>query len=438
MRICLVSYDYPPASVGGIATYTRHLANGLASAGHDVTVITDRAQFSEGKTNAADVCSDLEHKYAKGPAMDEISPASDALPAVSPYLAHDHKVPLLGMLRGKGRIMGSVLNWSRSVDRTITFLERTHGRFDVVEMPSGGGAGPEALFYCLHPRAPLVIRLSTPMPLANRLKIRPSANIGFRLQGYFGALAIRRAHSLITHSAHNAQDCASLYDLPLPSMQVVHLGIPIAAAPQRRLKSRADKVVSVLFVGRLQRRKGIHCLLQAIPLVTQRMPNVRFEIVGEDTGDAPQHKSYRDYLKGIAPTHATDATTFHGRVDEDKLARLYAESDIVAAPSLSESFGLMYVEAMASAKPVVAFNAGAAPEVVRHNDTGILVETNNIPELADAIVKLAGNAALRREMGERGYQRARTKFSIEAMVNGTISCYQYLIENFNSTANGHH
>lgn len=438
MRICLVSYDYPPASIGGVATYSSHLADGLAAAGHDVTVITDRDQFAEGKANAAEASSDREHNYTKNWVEVDDFPASNELPAVSLYPAHDHEIPFLGIMKGKGRTIRAVLNWSRSVDKTITFLEKTFGRFDVVEMPNGGGAGPEAFFYSLHPRTPLVVRLSTPMSHANSFKSRPSANLGFRLQAYLEVLAVRRAHCLITNSAHNAQTCASLYDLPLSSMQVVHHGIPLTLTPPTRPRSRADKTVSVLFVGRLQRRKGIHCLLQAIPLVTQLMPNVRFEIAGEDTGDAPQHNSYREYLEGFAPTQAIDATTFHGRVDEDKLARLYTESDIVAAPSLSESFGLTYVEAMASAKPVIAFNAGAAPEIVAHNQTGILVETNNIPELADAIVRLAGNAALRREMGERGYQRTRTKFSIRAMVNETIGCYHKAIENFSSTANGNH
>lgn len=437
MRICLVSYDYPPASVGGVATYTRHLANGLATAGHDVTVISDPTQFSEKMTSATGETLALEHNGGAMQPDDKDVPASNELPVVSPYPAHVHKIPLLGIMKGKGRIMRSVLDWSRSVDRTIARLEETHGRFDVVEMPSGGGAGPEAFFYSLHPRGPLVIRLSTPMNLANSLKTRPSANYGWRLQSYLEVLAVRRAHCLITHSAYNAHVCAELYDLPLQSMQVVHLGIPLSP---RKTKPTycTDKAIRVLFVGRLQKRKGIHCLLQAIPLVTQQMPNVRFEIAGEDISDAPHQKTYRDYFEGFAPAQAIDATTFHGRVDEDKLAHLYAETDIVAAPSLSESFGLIYVEAMASAKPVIAFNAGAATEVVRHNDTGILVETDNIPKLADAIVRLAGNAALRREMGERGYQRARNKFSVEAMVNETIGCYNTVIEKFSSNANGHH
>ncbi len=434
MRICLVSYDYPPARVGGIATYTYHLANGLAAAGQDVTVITDRTQFTTGKTAATGETSDPERIIANDQLTEGDTSASTGVPAVSPFLAHDHKVPFLGIMRGKGRMMRSVLNWSRSVDRTIAYIEETYGRFDIVEMPNSGGAGPEGFFYSLHSRAPLAIRLSTPIAHANSLTTRPASNLGLRLQSYLEGLAARRAHCLMSHSAHNAKVCADLYRLPLPSVNVVHLGIPLRPV-QTLTRSYEDKTVRVLFVGRLQRRKGIHCLLQAIPQVMKKKQRVHFEIVGQDTGDAPQHGTYHDYFTGIAPQEAIEATTFHGRVDQCELSRLYAECDIVVAPSLSESYGLMYVEAMASAKPVIAFNSSAAQEIIEHNHTGVLVDTSNISKLANAITKLAGNPVLRREMGERGYQLARTQFSVDAMVSKTIGCYQRAVANFRPTVN---
>ena len=119
-----------------------------------------------------------------------------------------------------------------------------------------------------------------------------------------------------------------------------------------------------------------------------------------------------------------EATTFLGYVEEGALSQLYADCDIFAAPSLSESFGLIYLEAMVHAKPVVAFQAGAAPEIVAHNATGILVELGNITELANALTRLAGDAEMRRKMGRRGYERARAKFSVTRMVEETVACYR--------------
>ena len=144
------------------------------------------------------------------------------------------------------------------------------------------------------------------------------------------------------------------------------------------------KLVTILYVGRLERRKGIDRLLQAIPQVVLNSPHCKFVIAGADTGDAPHGGSYQDYFDSFAPPAAREATTFLGHVEEGALSQLYADCDIFAAPSLSESFGLIYLEAMVHAKPVVAFHAGATPEIVAHNATGILVELGNITELANA------------------------------------------------------
>ena len=82
---------------------------------------------------------------------------------------------------------------------------------------------------------------------------------------------------------------------------------------------------------------------------------------------------------------------------------------------------------MAHAKPVVAFHAGAVPEVVAHSDTGILVERDNITELANALVRLASDAKMRQAMGMRGYERVRSRFTAERMVEETVACYRQVI-----------
>ena len=323
-----------------------------------------------------------------------------------------------------------MLERSWAVDRTILQLERTQGAFDIVEMTN---SGPEGLFYSLHPRAPLVIRLSTPLALSNRFKERPSTRLGFRLSCFLEALAVRRADCIISNSSYNTNCCANLYRIPSNEFKHVPLGIDVSEIPvAKRLVE--DKVVTILYVGRLQRRKGIDLLLQAIPRVTAKAKRVKFLIAGFDTGDAPDSPSvaaekplewtYQNYFAGFATHEARSATTFLGHVEEKTLSQLYEECDILAAPSLSESFGLMYVEAMACAKPVIAFNTGAAQEIVVNDETGILVEPKNVAALANAIVQLVQNVDTRQDMGRRGFERARVKFSVQRMVKETFACYQ--------------
>ena len=243
-------------------------------------------------------------------------------------------------------------------------------------------------------------------------------------------LTARRADAHIAHSSFNADRCASQYRLPVADISVIHLG---TAAPTLlpTKKKLDDNSVTVLYVGRLQRRKGIHLLLQAVLTVAEKMPHVRFVIAGLDSGDAPRYSnrvaSYLDYFENSATPTALKTTSFLGYVDEKSLAQLYADCDILVAPSLFESFGLMYAEAMAYAKPVVAFRIGAATEVVVHNKTGILVEPNDVNGLANALIFLARNGELRQEMGRRGYQRVCTKFSVQKMVDSTEVHYRQVI-----------
>jgi glycosyltransferase involved in cell wall biosynthesis len=101
--------------------------------------------------------------------------------------------------------------------------------------------------------------------------------------------------------------------------------------------------------------------------------------------------------------------------------------DIVAfptEPALGEGFGLAALEAMASARPVVATAVGSLPELVRPRDTGVLVDPGAIGELAAALVELAGDASLRADMGARAEERARAVFSVEAMVERTLGVYR--------------
>ena len=395
MRICLVSREYPPEGTGGIAAYVYTLAHGLTEAGHDVTVIAGTAGAREA-AKSTDSCSS---------------------PRVYRVATHQ-RLPL----PAKVRYLWGLLEHGWTIDRTIAHLERTQGPFDVVEMPNWD---TEALIYSLHPRAPLVVRLSTPLAVVHQFTGRSPTKVGFRILKYLEGLPVRRAHCIIANSRFTANYCADLYGFPVAQARVIPHGIKAAAVVSETPRPQ-DTTVTVLFVGRLEPRKGIDYLLQAIPQVVGSVPHVRFVIAGRDIGPAPQGASYQEYFASFATTEAIKATTFLGYVDDRTLAQLYAECDIFVAPSLSESFGLIYIEAMVHAKPVVAFRAAAIPEVVEHGATGLLAALKDVPSLANALTTLAQDGDLRRDMGRRGYERAITKFSAQGMIEATLTCYQQL------------
>jgi glycosyltransferase involved in cell wall biosynthesis len=94
------------------------------------------------------------------------------------------------------------------------------------------------------------------------------------------------------------------------------------------------------------------------------------------------------------------------------------------APELGEGFGLTALEAMAAGRPVVATRVGAIPEVVAHDATGWLVDPHDIPSLSEALVQMAGDPRRRAALGARGARRARERFSIDALVEGTVAVYE--------------
>ncbi len=415
LRICLVSKEFPPEGQGGIATYSRLLAHGLAKAGHDVTVIAGPGETSASNHPTGPRTQDRECEET---IADPLLPSEVKLSRVA-----NRKFWLPAPVRRKGRGIWNTLERSFAVDRKIAALERTQGPFDVVEMPNWGAEG---LCYCLHPRAPLVIRLSTPLAQVSRLKGERSTRLGLRLACFLEAIPAKRCARIIANSKFIANYCSDLYRAAASRPILIPQGIPVPTFPPPE-NLEAGKSVTILYVGRLEKRKGIDFLLQAIPKVICRLPHCKFIIVGDDTGDAPQGSSYREYFATFATPPAREATTFMGYVKAEALSQLYAGCDIFAAPSLSESFGLIYLEAMAHAKPVVAFHAGAVPEVVAHSDTGILVERDNITELANALVRLASDAKMRQAMGMRGYERVRSRFTAERMVEETVACYRQVI-----------
>jgi glycosyltransferase involved in cell wall biosynthesis len=112
--------------------------------------------------------------------------------------------------------------------------------------------------------------------------------------------------------------------------------------------------------------------------------------------------------------------------ERNDVQRLMAEMEVITLPSRYEACSMSIIEAMAMGKPVVATRAGGNPELVRHQETGLLIERN--PEaLADALITLLADADRRRQMGEAGRHLARTRFSASIMVSHIEALYREML-----------
>jgi spore coat protein SA len=195
----------------------------------------------------------------------------------------------------------------------------------------------------------------------------------------------------------------------------------------------------VLFVGRVSPEKGVHVLFEAFGRVLREVPDVELELVGaeqhadmivEVTRDAVvaalrplYHVDYLNDLRAKYP--AVAKSMWHGGyVNHAEMPEKYRQADLVVVPSLSESFGMASVEAMACALPVVAARVGGLAENVVDGSTGLLVPRGDAAMLAGAIVDLLRDDARRQAMGEAARRRAVALYSWDRIVDRTLELYR--------------
>ncbi len=181
-----------------------------------------------------------------------------------------------------------------------------------------------------------------------------------------------------------------------------------------------DGKLNILFVGRLEKRKGLNYLLEAYKQVKQEIPNSRLIVVGPGT------RLRSKYEKRVRRSNLQDVV-FVGYTSYDELPRYYKTADIYCSPATGrESFGIVLLEAMAVGKPVVASNIEGYANVITHGVDGLLVPPKDTGMLARALISLMADKSLRQQMGARGIEKAK-EYSWEHIAHRVLSYYARLL-----------
>ncbi|WP_375340862.1 glycosyltransferase family 4 protein [Candidatus Dehalogenimonas loeffleri] len=163
-----------------------------------------------------------------------------------------------------------------------------------------------------------------------------------------------------------------------------------------------DDKLNLLFVGRLEKRKGLKYLIDAFKKVHHHNPETRLIIIGPGTRMRPK------FEKQVRDAHLTDSVVFVDCVSYQDLPRYYKTADIFCAPATGqESFGIILLEAMAAGKPVVASRISGYAGVLTHEQEGLLVKPKNAADLAKALNRLIDDPALRAQLGARGLETVK-------------------------------
>ena len=389
MRVCLVSYEFPPSG-GGEASYVSSLATGLGRLGHEVVVITPQAAASE---------------VAAGPF--KIIPTR----------------PRNALLRE--------LEFLAQAERIISYLA-DNGRIDVVHVTFDY----PTFFFRLKRRGVPCVATVHHLHLAEALSmLRHESNAPQKIAQmlrastltWFEGRLVRQCMAVIAVSGFTAETVRRLLSVPPEAVRIVRNGIDAGefergdpALFREKFPGLGDK--TVLYVGRLERSKGLRYLMPAFARVLSRVPDATMAVVG---GGSDEY--LRELKLGARSAGISDRVVFTGRIPQDLLPHAYAASALVALPSLMEGFGISLLESMAAGRPCVATRVGAIPEIIKHGETGLLVEPANSQELGDAMATLMSDPDLGAAMGKKGLETVKREFSLERMTSDTFQVYRELV-----------
>jgi glycosyltransferase involved in cell wall biosynthesis len=180
------------------------------------------------------------------------------------------------------------------------------------------------------------------------------------------------------------------------------------------------KIYDVIFVGRLNPRKGAKELLEAASVVTKKIPSASFLIIGD--GISRKWMEMEVQKKNIRRNF-----TFLGFLPHTKVVTFLNISRISIVPSRYEPFGLVTGEAMASGLPVVGTKVSGTKNLVMNGGTGYLVDVNDYKSLANRLIFLIQNPERASQMGDRGRKRIKKYFSEKIVTDQFVSVYRKLI-----------
>jgi glycosyltransferase involved in cell wall biosynthesis len=237
-------------------------------------------------------------------------------------------------------------------------------------------------------------------------------------------IGYRRAHQIIVHGQSLKTLAEAVLGLPARCINVVpmvaNVTVPITSTNgvAKGTAKPAKRTKNILFFGRIFEYKGLRYLIEAEPLITDRVPEARIIIAG--TGDDLDR--YRQQM--VNPNHFV---IHDGFIANEEMSALFDEADLVVLPYIEASQSGVVPVAYRFGKAVVASRVGGVPDLVDDGRTGLLVPPRNVHALASAIVRLLQDDALRQAMGQAGRNKMEAECSPQAVANLTMAVYQKTI-----------
>ena len=260
---------------------------------------------------------------------------------------------------------------------------------------------------------PMILTLHANISEELGYRLSPSLKqyISLKIEPYLEKRLLKKAERVIVPSPHMKEYFGALKN----KIDVIPNGVDFEEI-QNSGRVKEDIIrPAILFMGRLEKIKGVDILIRSIPFVVCLIPDIHLYIAGSG-----EEESELKYL--VKKLDIEENVTFLGFISGDEKWSYYKAIDLCVVPSLDEACGLSLLEAMACGKPVIASKVGGIPYVVEDGKTGILFKSGDVEDLAEKVIILLQNKELREMMGATGLEKAK-EFSWERITDRTVELY---------------
>lgn len=240
---------------------------------------------------------------------------------------------------------------------------------------------------------------------------------------------LKRCNHIFPNSRYNYEKCIA-YGINPEKVTILNPGVRFV----EKIPKKKHRIFTVGFLGRLIPVKGVDYLLKAVHYLIYDLKFTKFRVL--IAGDGPERKNLEEMSRKL---NVTNYVKFVGMVPSSKKYEWLSKFDVLVSPYLSlPELGMVNVEAYSCKIPVIAFGKNNHPETVLNGQTGFIIPIGDYKQLAEKILFLYQNEALRRKMGERGYKFALENFAVDKQSQKLRKVYIKLLQisyNFRGSKN---
>jgi glycogen(starch) synthase len=385
MKVCLLSWEFPPRIVGGIARHVFGLAKALAKTGIDVGVVT--LDF----------------------------PGTPSYEEVEGFKVYRSKTEV-----GHPNFLTWTFLFNHFLEKQLAVANNDFD-FDLIHihdwLVAPAGIGFKHLL-----NKPLVCTMHSTEHGRSSLHGPDS----YMIDGMEWWACYEPARVIVTSNSMKGEVCGHFHvpgekvDVIPNAIEVEKYAIGVDRWEVRRRFGVGDNEKLVLYVGRLMPQKGIEYLIRAIPRISWRFPEAKFVIVGEGW--------MRSHLEWLANQSGQRwRINFTGFISDNDLVALTKSADVMVVPSVYEPFGIVALEGMAAGVPVVASQVGGLAEVVEHDKTGVYAYARSPDSIAWGVERVLSDRGYRDWLVKNAYETVKSRFSWEAVARQTVDVYKKVL-----------